>query len=383
LYWPLGKGFSASVFLCTRLTSLDIEVLVFAMGFAHTHMLVLCWTLLTLSPSRLVNPTHEIFFPTKDDLSAMLAYVTFAPTILKLLAAAASPTINLFRRLPSIKRSVWGVYLVLMEKRGCRPKVYIGSGTNSLNGVHMRSRDYYRPKSKNISRRIKKALTEGYRITRIGILCQTPIPSAMYRYRLRSLFIILETAFAFTLWTMHSRTKSYGVPKLLPWAIEALEYDGLCGHSPLWEEIVDENLGLTPEQIAFKEVEAAIRAKQSARRAERRYHARLRRKDPGAYITSMRAKNKRGRDTVKDQARFPCKPCKANFQSAGALEIHETRAEHIATVTGVTKKEVVDAIKTAKTYYCQPCDKAFATSESLTRHKKQSEHIAKVAEESS
>jgi hypothetical protein len=235
----------------------------------------------------------------------------------------------------------------------------------------MRARDYYRFNSKNISRRVKKALAQGYRITHIGLLCQTPLPSAMNRYRLRSLFIIMETAFAFTLWAMHSRTKSYGMPKLLPRAIEALEYDGCCGHSPLWEEIVDENEGLTPEQIALKEAKAAVRRKQSARRAERKYHARLRKEDPDAYTLSTRAKNKTRQDNCKAQARFRCEPCDANFQSAGALNIHHTRAEHIATVTGVPKGQVVAAIKAAKTHYCHTCNKAYATSESLTRHNKQ------------
>jgi hypothetical protein len=355
------------------------------MSFAHTHMLVLCWTLLTLTPARLINPTHEIFFPTKEALNPMLAYVVFAPAIVKILTAASPPTIAAFKRLPMVKRGVWGVYLIVMEKQKCRPKIYIGSGTSKSHGVEVRCREYRKHPSKmarTVSRRIKKALADGYHVTHIGLLCQTPIPSLFNHYRLRSLFIILETAFAFSLWAMRSHTKAYYVPTIRPWAIEALDYDGCCGHSPLWEEVVDENLGLTPEQIAIKEAEAAIRSRQSARHAERKYHARLRKEDPVAYLDARRAKNRRNTANAKAKGTFRCLTCEKNFQSIGALNIHYTRAEHIAKATGVPKALVVAAILAAKTHCCHTCDKAFSTPESLTRHNKQL-HPVEAAEVSS
>jgi hypothetical protein len=345
-------------------------------------MLRLCWSMLGLAPWYLKNPTHDIFFPNKDALSAMLSLVTFAPGLAKILTAATPPTIKMFKRLPKEYRGLWGVYVVVLEKKGRRPIIYIGSATDKKLGMHVRSLHYSRKNSRHIPQRVSKALARGYRITHIGLLCQTPIPSVKNRYLLRSLFIILETAFSFTLWAMRSRTKSYGMPKLLPWPIEELEYDGCCTHSALWEGIIDENKGLTPEQIVIKEAQEAIRDRKIARRAERNYHARLRKADPVAYKRNSRAKNKKQHDSTKAKARFHCDPCDKNYQSLGALRIHETRADHIALVTGVPVSEVVAAIKAAKTHYCDTCDIAYATPESLTRHNKQ-KHAAKTAEASS
>jgi hypothetical protein len=172
------------------------------------------------------------------------------------------------------------------------------------------------------------------------------------------------------------------MPKVLPWPIEALDYDGCCTHSALWEGMIDENEGLTSEQIALKEAEAVDRDRKLARRAERNYHARLRAKDPVAYERERRAKVRRQQALNKAKARFRCEPCDKNYQSVGALTIHKTRAEHIAKVTGATVAEVVAAIKAAKIYFCSDCNIAYATPESLTCHNKK-KHKAKAAEASS
>jgi hypothetical protein len=144
-------------------------------------------------------------------------------------------------------------------------------------------------------------LARGYRITHNGILCWAPIPTLKYRLLLCSLFRILETVFAFTLWAMASRTNTHGMPKLLPWSIEDLEYEGLCSHPALWESIIDENQGLNREQIAIKEREAAVRSKVSMRQTERNYHARLARRIPLRMqpIAARRAK----RDTTPQRPR--------------------------------------------------------------------------------
>jgi hypothetical protein len=171
-------------------------------------VLWLCWSVLTLAPWYSKNPTHDIFFPTKDALRAMLSLVTFAPGPINMLVAATPPTIKMFKRLPNKYRGLWGVYLIVMERNGRRPKIYIGSGTDKKLGMHARYQSYFRKSSNVVPQRVAKALARGYRITHMGLLCQTPIPSLKNRYSLRSLFIILETAFSFALWAMQSRTKS-------------------------------------------------------------------------------------------------------------------------------------------------------------------------------
>ena len=50
-------------------------------------------------------------------------------------------------------------------------------------------------------------MDEGYTITHRGVLCWTTIPTAALRFPLRSLFLILETAFDLAFWAMKSRSK--------------------------------------------------------------------------------------------------------------------------------------------------------------------------------
>lgn len=40
-----------------------------------------------------------------------------------------------FKSLPTYCKKLWAVYVIVLEKRRCRPKIYIGSGTEKASGV--------------------------------------------------------------------------------------------------------------------------------------------------------------------------------------------------------------------------------------------------------
>jgi hypothetical protein len=92
--------------LCTLLSPLPNFVNCKMSGFVFTHVLCLCWAVLTLTPAHLQNLTHGIFYSTKVSLGAMLSFVTFAPGLVKMLPYATLPTITMFRRLPTAHRGL-------------------------------------------------------------------------------------------------------------------------------------------------------------------------------------------------------------------------------------------------------------------------------------
>jgi hypothetical protein len=121
---------------------------------------------------------------------------------------------------------------------------------------------------------VGRAVDEGYTVTHKGVLCWTTTPPSSTRFPMRSLMIPLETAFLLALWAMLSRTKTYGMPSLLSWALDTIQYDGCCSHSAISEIVLGENEGLTTAQIAAKEAEMEARRAEQDKQTRQRYYAR-------------------------------------------------------------------------------------------------------------
>jgi hypothetical protein len=224
------------------------------------YVVWLVWTLLTLTPAILKNPVHAMILTTQDVVEKIMSdsLLEFAPGLLDVVQAATPPSLVYFKSLPTEDKKRWGVYVIVFEKKNCRPKIYIGSGTNAVGGVAKRLQNY--TYENNLSRFVMKAMDSGYRVKHKGLLCWAPLPEATERFALRALFLVLETAFSIVFWAMYSKTKDYGMPKhLCPWEMDALDYDGLCSHPAIIEQVRDETLGLTAEEIKVKEAEVLKR----------------------------------------------------------------------------------------------------------------------------
>jgi len=210
----------------------------------------LCWTCLCLTPNALKNPALALVLPTQQILDKLLtdSLLVFAPGLLDVLQSPTPPTIAYFKTLPLHTVSIWAVYLLVLEKAHCRPKIYIGSGTDSQKGVASRLRQY--PHGKNLPQHITLALNDGYRLSHKGLLCWSPIPALPKCYAHRTLFLVLETVFTIVFWALLSRTKDYCFPQLCPWPRDVLEYDGCCTHAASYEKIEGQQyVDLTDAQI--------------------------------------------------------------------------------------------------------------------------------------
>jgi hypothetical protein len=152
----------------------------------------LVWTCLTLTPAALKNPLYHILLDlsTTAALEKAFSALIFAPGLLEVLQSTTSPTVAYFKTLPSNGRGIWGVYLLVLEKKGSRSRIYIGSATSEAGGAQARFRQY--DNGKTVPQYVQKALNDGYRIVHRGLLCWTPEPSAVKGFMLRTILLAIE-----------------------------------------------------------------------------------------------------------------------------------------------------------------------------------------------
>ncbi|KAI9878454.1 MAG: Aconitate hydratase mitochondrial [Pleopsidium flavum] len=210
------------------------------------------------------------------------ASLTFAPGLFETLQASTPPTVSYFKGLPTDYKKRWAVYLLVLENRGSRSMIYIGSDTDAKSGVSARLGQYD-----------KDALEDGYTIVHKGLLSSTSIPSAAMVPILRVLFTALEATFTFVFWALLSKTNyGYGMADICPWARDTLEYDGLCSHSALTELPAGDH-SLSAEELEAQALEIAQRRNENVHRCREKAKS----DNPAEY----RAKFNKNRRTYLDK----------------------------------------------------------------------------------
>jgi hypothetical protein len=213
------------------------------------------WTCLCDTPSWQKNSLFARFFTSQADLEevASTASIAFAPGLFEVLQAATPPTVEFFKTLPTDTTALrWGIYVIVFEKTGCRPIIYIGSGTNTYGGVRSRLKQY--DDGFLLPRYVAKALDDGFDIVHKGLLCWIPKPTASNVPVQRLLFFALEATFTYMFWTLRARNRHYGMGHICLWDRKTLEYDECCSHCALNEGILGE-FDLTPEQLEAQAIE--------------------------------------------------------------------------------------------------------------------------------
>jgi hypothetical protein len=229
-----------------------------------------------------------------------------------------------------VPKKTWGVYALVLQKSGHRSKIYIGSCTSAKQGVTARFREY--DTGRHIPLYVKKALDEGYVISRKVLLARCPLPEFVNVSPYRVMMLALEGAFACIFWAMYRRDTDYGFQHLCPWPMTSFTYDGLCSHNPFKEAIHGE-VDLTEEQM------------QELADKDRNYG---------------RVYHKRQRDEAAPE--FKAAQAKANKK-------HRPK----------TQEKKRDAVA-RKLFYCAPCDHAAGNNGHLTEHKRTKKHIRIMAE---
>lgn len=95
-----------------------------------TFMVWLTWASLSLTPAAMKNPCWAITFPVLAVMETLMraAGFSFAPGLLEVMQSATPPTIAYFKTLPTQVIQAFGIYLLVLKKLACRPKIYVGTG---------------------------------------------------------------------------------------------------------------------------------------------------------------------------------------------------------------------------------------------------------------
>ncbi|KAK3080238.1 hypothetical protein LTS18_002775 [Coniosporium uncinatum] len=280
---------------------------------------------------------------------------------------------------------MWGVYLLTLEKPGCGTRIYVGSGTDKVRGVVARLWCY--DNGVTLPLYVDKALRDGFTIVRKGLLCWIPLPSASEIPAFRALFLVLETAFTFSLWTMRSKS-SYGfdVSDTRPWTLDALQYDGLCTHSPLSEGPLGD-FDLTTQELE----EMAIQHMEHRAEYIREWRRKAKAADPASYKVkaiknrrnylenhpgAQKVADKRSQAKAKARKTHYCSVCDHASIKRVKLTKHLAGPKHAAKAAGVP-------LHPKKTHYCSICDHVFPRAAELRRHYESQSHKTKATKAAS
>ncbi|KAK3715579.1 Aconitate hydratase mitochondrial [Vermiconidia calcicola] len=300
-------------------------------------VLLLCWTCLSSAPKDQKFPIFTKVLPSKNVLEQILsaASLSFAPGLFEVLQAATPPTVAYFKSLPTDGKKRWALYILVLEKPGCRFRIYLGSGTNALVGVPGR---FYEYNSGRYPQHVQKALNEGYVITHQGLLCWTPIPSAAQAPTARTLFIALEATFSFVFWAVRAVQKDYGMSHMCPWPLNTLEYDGLCSHSALTEAVPGDH-GLTSEEHEAQFAEMKQRRASQQNEISRKWWQKQRQTDNKAYNKKVNTQRiAREARKIANREHY-CKTCDHAFGNKRALDQHNRSKAHLAAAAAATSGE--------------------------------------------
>lgn len=196
-------------------------------------MLFITWACLVAAKRK-----HTLFDQVFFDYSVLVDIyngvisLSFCDGFLDTVKAAKPPGLAFFKRLPMVNGKKWGIYVLMLEKDGYLPFIYIGSGTDATNGV--RNRFGQHANGVMVPKYVGKAKQAGYKITHMGLLvwCDLPAPEDVPRTRL--LFIALESALSFLFGAMYkpksNPAQDYGMSSCFYWDQNYLSYQGLCSH---------------------------------------------------------------------------------------------------------------------------------------------------------
>ncbi|KAG8624186.1 hypothetical protein KVT40_009162 [Elsinoe batatas] len=347
---------------------------------------LLVWNCISGAPKLQKNPTYDQLVTGIEVLHNVFSMIglVFVDGLFDVLLSATPPPLSWFKALPlimagTVLAKLWAVYVIVLEMKGRRPKIYIGSGTEIEVGVRRRLYEYNKKKGRK-PKYVQKAIDEGYTITHQGYLCWLPIPEPKNEAWAQLAVLALEATFSFYFWAMNS-SKAFDMAHARRWSLEDFEYDGCCSHSCLLEGLLTDDL--TPEQVKVKYEQMIIMRKerQIARRPIRNTQKNARYKK-----TPKAVHNERDRvikERAREQKRHHCSDCDRTFGTPYELRQHLKTNEHKKVVehwTPVTKNQKqVARNKESKRHYCHPCDKPFGSPNDLRRHERTGVHQKKVA----
>ena len=349
----------------------------------HDLASYLTWDCMQKSPPYQVNKIYSKIMPDIEALEILVnnANLSFAPNLLQVLDSATPPTLDWLKNLPKNSFQVWGVYVIILEKLGSQPYVYIGSGTSAFEGVKSRWRQY--DVDQSVPSGVRRAKAAGYHISSKGLLAWGPIPAGVAIPPIRVLFVALEAAFTFAFGAFNDKvTFTIEQAGICLWARKELEYGGLCSHSSL-SELPSGNHALTAEEYEDMSATYLERKRQTNKRIRDRQKA----EDPEAYSARLRARKVKWDEANPGRRRELNEECRAKRKEENPDEYAEkartdrakwvaNNAEKAKEVDDRCKQKMIDELR----YHCAVCPRTCTSQAQLDRHLATATHIQKVAD---
>ncbi|KAI1878839.1 hypothetical protein JX265_003016 [Neoarthrinium moseri] len=201
-----------------------------------------------------------------DALLGLLAPLglVFCSGFLDAVQNVSPPPASWFLSLPTDRpEHSWGIYIVILTKPNCRPRIYLGSAYAATRGLRARLAQYDALSNQHtLPNFLLRCVKDGYTVEdpRLLVHCPTPAPAKLVHTRYA--IVAVEAALSCLFSVMYNPAKKYGYGDLYPWprtehefgdeysgsrTTYTFDYDGLCSHNALFE-CVDGDLGLTAEQ---------------------------------------------------------------------------------------------------------------------------------------
>ena len=349
-------------------------------------VLQLTWTCLSTFAQWYKHSIFTKVLSSQDIVEQLLSStpLIFAPGLFEVLESSTPPTVSYFKSLPlpTNCKKLWAVYLLVLEKPNCRPRIYIGSATSVRNGLYARFHQY--DTGVAIPKYVQQALNDGYLIVHRGLLCSTTLPSAAAVPILRLLFVALEAAFTFVFWAISCKSEfGHGMAHVCKWGIDAVDYDGLCSHNPLWERPSGDH-SLSAEELEAQAADLLdcrtryIREWREKKKNENseEYHAKANR-NRKRFVENNPVAVKEALDRCKKKAvaekTHYCAVCDHAFTKKAKLTKHLAGPKH------AEKVAIAEGRARRKPYHCKVCNTGFMRKENLTEHKGTKKHLANVA----
>ena len=279
------------------------------------------------------DPMFHFMFPSESELKnfASTRRISFAPELMKILKSPTPPTLEDLKSLPKLptKTKVWAVYLLVLEREGEKPEIYIGCGTESIYGVKSRFNQY--DNENTLPKEVKDRLeNHQYKITFQGLLGWTPLPldDNLLHFKTRTLFLAFEATFSILLWAMLGCDETeYNMPVPCHWDVRDMPYKGCCTHVSFSKPVLGEDAVFTKEQLQpLKDIRERLA---NERRIIREAH----RKMSGRKAASAKKTKKKALDT----SRFECCVCGYNGADKYALKTHIRAQKHCTILTTLAK----------------------------------------------
>jgi len=273
----------------------------------------------------------------------------------------------------------WAVYLLVLEKASCQPRIYVGSRTSVTKVVESRLADYRN--GTTLPLYVQKSIEDGYSIEHTGLLCWIDLPSPSLVLKIRLLFLALEAAFAYIFWAMRTVNKAndYGMGHICSWDRSTLEYDGLCSHCCLNEGVVSDY------ELSKRELEELdLKRKADMAEYDAEYRAMRMANDPEQYVgmkteqmreyraadpEKFRQQDKKRKRSVVESEEFYCELCKMALNGEYALEKHNGSVKHLK------KEEYL-----AKPHVCTLCSWGCGKLGNYNQHLKSIRHLKMEAD---